>query len=102
LYLRFIIYDLQFTIDCSSFKEKRPVALPTSLFIFMTTCYGFVSRDFYNPELRHHQMLNIVAIAFCLVSFVFGSKGNHYSLNPQTFQGIFLKIERNIVILPTN
>lgn len=30
----------------------------------MTTCNGYVSRDFYNLELRHHQMLNIAFIVF--------------------------------------
>jgi hypothetical protein len=53
-----------------------------------------VPRDYFNLELRHHQMLFIVVI---LPSFLdFGGKITHYSVNPQIFGRFFCSPKREI------
>ena len=43
--------------------EKRFAALPTSPFTFMKACMASYPRDYFNLELRHHQILFIAFIA---------------------------------------
>ena len=61
-------------LDILLLKEKRTAALPTSPLIFMTTCNGFVPRDCYCLELRHHQMLFIVVIVLSSFVLIYGCK----------------------------
>ncbi len=64
-------------------KEKRPVALTTSLlFILLLTTHGYVPRDYFNPELRHHQLSAILNILFdfSISSLHFVCKSKHFLL----------------------
>lgn len=47
------------------FNEKKWTRRVTDepLLFCHESMHGFVPRDYFNPELRHHQMLNIAFIA---------------------------------------
>ena len=48
-------------------KEARRVT-DEPLYLNANTCNGFVPRDYFNLELRHHQMLDITFILLVLFS----------------------------------
>ena len=49
-------------------KETRRVT-DEPLYLNDNIDNGFVPRDYFNPELRHHQMLFIAFITLCLAMF---------------------------------
>ena len=58
-----------------------------------TLIYGYVPRDFYNLELRHHQTLFIAFM--CLVLFIYGCKITLFLLICKLFRTFFcLLIEK--------
>lgn len=49
-------------------KEARRVTDEPLFYLMLTECNGFVPRDYFNLELRHHQMLDITFILLVLFS----------------------------------
>jgi len=64
----FVVDSFLFAVLCLlSQKEKRFAALTTSLSSIMTDAYGYVPRDYFNLELRHHHAFTVIFMLFRLV-----------------------------------
>jgi len=58
------------------------------------------TRDYFNLELRHHQLFIIACIVVSSL-FIYGGKGKQISANLQIFGAFFFFFDRKVVLLPT-